>query len=275
MNGDTPKISVCVPVYNGQAFLRPCLESVLNQTRRDFELVVLDNASRDASMEIIRSLMRDSGDPRLRLEQNAHTLSMGANWNRALSLARGDFVKILPCDDELAPDCLEKQAAVLENHPRVALVACARQLIGPDGGELHIRRTFRKKGIHPGRTFARRLLFSTLNLIGEPGAGLFRRRDLADLELFDPDLSYYVDVDFWLRILDRGDLYYFPEPLSRFRIHGASASASARHRVAGEYRRMFLKREKRPPGPLQNLRLLLLLNLRDFLYNHFIGKGRP
>ena len=92
-----PEVSVCVPVYRGEAFLAETIHSVLSQTFEDFELVLLDNASTDETPHIARSF----GDPRLRIVTNATTLSQPDNWRRAVELCRAPLVKLVCADDLL------------------------------------------------------------------------------------------------------------------------------------------------------------------------------
>ena len=125
-----PTVSVCIPAYNAARFIGEAIGSVLAQTCRDFELVVVDDASADDTVDVVRRF----SDPRLRLLRNARNLGLAGNWNRATSEARGRYVKLLCQDDLLRPDCLADQVAVLD-HPGngdVALV-CARRDITPPG----------------------------------------------------------------------------------------------------------------------------------------------
>src|SRR5687768_14468183 len=86
-----PSVSVCIPVYNGELFLAETIRSVLDQTYRDFELVVLDNASTDATGRIARSF----GDPRVRVETNPSTIVQPENWRAAVRLCRAPLIKLL------------------------------------------------------------------------------------------------------------------------------------------------------------------------------------
>ena len=92
-------VSVCLPVYNGAPFVRQAVSSALAQTGVDLELLVIDNASTDSTVDIVRELH----DPRLRLLRNETNIGAGRNWSRCLTEARGDLVKILCADDWLYP----------------------------------------------------------------------------------------------------------------------------------------------------------------------------
>src|SRR5258708_29446213 len=110
-----PSVSVCIPCYNGELFIGRTIESVLQQTFTDFELVLVDDNSTDATVAVIEKF----ADPRIRLVRNPVNLGMGANSNRALSLGLGRYVKLLCEDDVLHPRCLERPVAVLED-PRLS-----------------------------------------------------------------------------------------------------------------------------------------------------------
>jgi len=105
-----PSVSVCIPVYRGEQFLAETIRSVLDQTYRDFELVVLDNASPDDSGRIARSF----GDHRIRVETNLTTLPQQENWREAVRLCRAPLIKLVCADDLLHPRCLEYQVGPME-----------------------------------------------------------------------------------------------------------------------------------------------------------------
>ena len=110
MTREAPRVSVCIPSYKGAATIGEAIQSVLGQTFRDFELIVVDDASPDDTMAVVRAF----GDPRLRCFVNPTNLGPQANWNRCLELAQGRYIKLLPHDDLLHPECLQQQVRVLK-----------------------------------------------------------------------------------------------------------------------------------------------------------------
>jgi glycosyltransferase involved in cell wall biosynthesis len=102
-DGSLPKVSVCVPVYNGADTIERSIDSVLAQTYTDFECVVVDNDSSDATVERILS----NRDRRIRLVRNETNLGGVLNHNKCLSVARGELIQFLAADDWLLPHCLE------------------------------------------------------------------------------------------------------------------------------------------------------------------------
>src|SRR4051812_21562594 len=100
-----PVISICVPAYNAAGYLRQCLDSALAQTFKDWELVLVDNASTDQTVAIATEYARR--DDRFRVHQNAQNIGAHANFNRCIDLAQGEWLKFLCADDWLEPECVE------------------------------------------------------------------------------------------------------------------------------------------------------------------------
>jgi glycosyltransferase involved in cell wall biosynthesis len=129
----SPKISVGIPVFNGERYLPQALNSVLRQDYEDFELIVSDNASTDATEDICREFA--GIDKRIRYHRNVDNLGAVPNFNRVFNLARGTYFKWLSHDDECYPSMLRRCAEVLDRSPdSVALVYPLCELINEDGG---------------------------------------------------------------------------------------------------------------------------------------------
>ena len=108
MSGHIPLVSVCLPSYNYAPFLRQCIDSVQNQTCSDFELIIIDDASTDDSLEIIQACR----DPRLHYERHQSRLGAVVTWNRCLELAQGEYISFLCADDFFLPEKLQCQVDV-------------------------------------------------------------------------------------------------------------------------------------------------------------------
>ena len=99
------RVSVCIPSYNGEAFIAEAITSVLAQNLQDFECLVVDDCSDDATLEIVNSL----SDPKIRVCRNSTRLGLPGNWNRCLALARGEYICLFHQDDVMLPGNLEKK----------------------------------------------------------------------------------------------------------------------------------------------------------------------
>jgi glycosyltransferase involved in cell wall biosynthesis len=217
-------VSVCIPVYNGERFLAETITSVLDQTYRDFELVILDNASTDESGAIARSFAER--DSRIRIERNPTTVSQPDNWNRVVQLSTAPLVKVVCADDLLHPRCLEYQVAPMEADPGLALVASRRHMIDEQSRVIVPRRGLPGlTGVRTGVEVARRVVRNGSNPIGESNNVLFRRDDFFAVGGWRGDRTFIMDLDLWLRLLQYGEFLGLPETLAAFRIGRGTVSA--------------------------------------------------
>jgi nucleoside-diphosphate-sugar epimerase len=217
-----PLVSICIPVYNCKKYIAQAIDSVLSQSYTDFELIIVDNASTDGTLEVVARYT----DPRIRLIRNKTNLGLEANWNKAVMEAKGKYIKLLPADDYLYPLCIERQVDVFENPDSnsLALVTCSRDIIDPEGRRLLTRKFPGSETNIAGIRAIRKVLRSGTNLLGEPGAILFKRSILEKTGAFVGVLSYVIDVHLWLRMLLFGNLYIIQEPHCAFRLSSGSTS---------------------------------------------------
>jgi glycosyltransferase involved in cell wall biosynthesis len=229
-----PRVSVLIPSFNGASYIQAAIDSVLSQGIGGLELIVADDNSSDGTADIVASY-RDS---RIRLERNAANLGAQGNWNRVLTLATGDYIKLMPQDDLLRPGCLPRQIAVLDadTTEEIALVFGARDIIGANGRVIARRGLGRRtSGRVTARGLVRQCVRRGTNMIGEPGAVLFRRSFADKVGLFDASQPYVIDLDYWLRLLAHGDAWYLAEPVSAFRISRTSWSVAIGRNQGGQY----------------------------------------
>jgi glycosyltransferase involved in cell wall biosynthesis len=235
MKGDVmPLVSVCIPTFNYARFLPEAISSVLNQTFRNFELLVVDNCSTDGTDRVVEQFARR--EPRLRYFRNACNLGICRNFNRALEVASGDYVKILCADDWLAPRALEKSVAALSRHVEAALVTTGRVLVSESGEQMGFESYCREPQVTGGHAVINRCFFGT-NYVGEPSAVLFRRH-LASRG-FDEHFPQIMDMEMWFHLLEQGALACVPEPLTMIRMHHGQltrANMDAGHIVADKKR---------------------------------------
>ena len=251
-----PIVSILIPTYEGARHIRPAIDSVRAQDGVDWEIIVTDDKSRDGTAEIVAAY----ADPRIRVERNPANLGPEGNWNRALALARGTYIKLLPQDDLLQPGSLAAQVAVLAGDcdERVALAFGAREIID-DGGRVLARRGL--KGVPTGRiaaaTLRRACVRRGTNVIGEPGAVLFRRSLAQRIGGFDGQQGYVIDLDYWLRLLAHGDAWYSDATVSAFRVARGSWSVAIGNQQSRQY--MDFLRRVRASGLLAPTRIDMAL----------------
>jgi glycosyltransferase involved in cell wall biosynthesis len=234
-----PKVSVCIPVFNGEQFINAAIDSVLQQSFPDFEIIIVDNQSTDGTVALINGY----NDPRIRFFQNSANIGMIPNWNKTLDFALGEYIKILPADDLLYPDCLAKQVEILENDAgkKISLVCGSRHIINDQGKILFTRRFARRAEQMPGTVAVGKVIRSGGNILGEGGAVLFRKEILERTGNFNSDIFYVLDLDQWFKILLHGDLFVLPEVVCAFRVSGSSASVKVAEKQRTDYF-MFIKK---------------------------------
>lgn len=220
-----PKVSVCIPVYNGSDYIAESINSVLTQTYDDFQLIVCDNCSTDNTQEIVRSFQ----DPRLKYVRNAKNLGLVGNVNRTLELASGEYVNILHHDDIMLPDNLERKVNLLDKHPNVGFVHSNILLIDDTGrviaNDIWYKGS-RQDYIKNGRdVFEKYLAFLHFGASIFIGSVLARKNCYEHLGDFSPELPHCNDSEMWMRMLLFYDVACIGTPLVKYRVHQISASS--------------------------------------------------
>jgi glycosyltransferase involved in cell wall biosynthesis len=220
----TPRISVLLPVRDGAAFLREAIDSVLAQTLRDFELIVVDDGSEDATHAILASVR----DDRLRVIRQ-EPAGLVAALRRALAEARGDVLARMDADDVSLPERLGRQLHALEADERVAVVGCAIETIDEGG------RVTGSWSLPADDAALRRRL-----LLRNPfthGAVLLRRSAVEAAGGYQEGYGANEDYDLWRRIARDWRLGAVPEVLYRYRVHPAAVTRTrVEERIAARER---------------------------------------
>ena len=219
-----PLVSICIPTYLGAEFISETISSVISQSYKNLELIIVDDKSPDNTREVISKI----DDPRIKYYRNSKNLGPEANWNRCLEKAKGKYYKLLPHDDLLFNDSIRKQVEVLEDdvNKNIALVFGARQIINSSGNKLFLRRPLGKKNKKiVSNKLVNKCVRAGGNIIGEPGNGLIRSELINKVGKYDAKYPYMIDLNYWFRVLQYGDAYYLADHLSKFRISNNSWSA--------------------------------------------------
>jgi glycosyltransferase involved in cell wall biosynthesis len=209
-----PKVTVCLPTFNKVRYLRRAVESVLAQEFRDYELLIVDDASTDHTGEAVRSFQ----DSRIRYVYNPENIGLVGNWNRCLELARADYVIIFHDDDVMLPGLLRREVEVLESNPKVVLVHAAAQTIEASGAVLCVPAPHSWPVLSSGLEFVARYWSLNESHVVMPSA-MFRKSLALKLGAFNPDLKYSADADLWQRLAFEGQVAFLDEVLISYRIH--------------------------------------------------------
>lgn len=214
-----PRVSIGLPVYNGENFLADAIDSVLAQTFTDFELVISDNASTDRTESICRAYTAQ--DARIRYYRVDQNKGAAWNYNRVFQLSAGDYFRWLAHDDKLAPDLLQKSVQVLDAHPDVVL--CSTWVVDIDENDEALITKQTTVDYRVGRASKRFWNLSEVrpDYLCEEVFGLIRADVLGQTKLID----YYTDSDRTLlaHLGLFGPFYEIPEPLFFHRMHSHSS----------------------------------------------------
>lgn len=209
-----PLVSVIIPAHNRTAYIIEAIESVLGQTFRDFEIIVVD----DGSTEDIKGPLSkwiDRGEIQYVYQSNQ---GQSAARNLGVSLAKGKYFAFLDDDDMYLPTKLEKQVAFLEAHPEVGLVHTGFTKFNNDSDDLGYRDTSRFSGwIYPEILLQWSVLIKT-------STTLLPARVIEKVGQFDPSIKMHEDLDFWRRISRHYPIMALPERLCKVRVHEGNIS---------------------------------------------------
>ena len=260
-----PKVSVVIPNYNHARFLRKRIDSVLQQTFQDFELILLDDCSTDDSRSILSSY---AADPRVRIEFNdANSGSTFRQWNKGVRLARGEYVWIAESDDYADEKFLARLVAVLDADPKIAYAYCKSWRVSA-GGDLDGFADNYLADLDPHRWTADycadgreecRNYFIRTNSVPNASSVVFRKATFEQVGGADETLRLCGDWKLWGAMALTGKVAYLAEPLNFFRFHDSTVRKKSEHMSADvvEYLTVFhwvLDRVTPPKAVLNNLR---------------------
>jgi glycosyltransferase involved in cell wall biosynthesis len=214
----SPLVSVVLPVHDGERFLAEAVESVLSQTLRDLELVVVDDGSTDGTQDVL-SAYRDS---RMRVVAQPHRGLVGA-LTAGIAAASASYVARMDADDVSEPRRLERQVELLERRPRAGMAATWVAVVDEEGREL-------RRHVLPSEhdDLARRLL---LRNPFQHGSVLLRRAALEEAGGYRGDYGANEDYDLWRRLARSWELACVPEVLYRYRVHAGAVTQTDPERV--------------------------------------------
>ena len=230
-------ISICIPLYNGQRYIAQAIESVLNQTCGDFQLVVVDDCSGDSGPDIVKGFK----DDRLVFYRNEKRLGLVENWNKCVSYASGEYICILHQDDYYLPNMLEQERALLANNAGVGIVFSQHYFIDAYDARMGVWKFTDSPGIWEGREIAKQhVIYNFAGMVT-----VMVKKDCYDsVGLYDKDFLLCPDWDMWLRIELAGyRVGYLAEPLACYRVHDESVTSQLMARgLINEERQRFLRK---------------------------------
>lgn len=221
-----PRVSVIMPVYNVEAFVAEAIDSVLAQTFKDFELVIVDDGGNDRSLDICSAYE----DRRIRIVRQANRGLAGAR-NTGIAAARGEFVALLDSDDRWLPEKLALHVIHLENNPDIGVSYSPSRFIDMAGNPMRLKQNPKLQDVTPADIFCR-------NPVGNGSAAVIRRSALEMVAFrhphdfgracwFDESLRQSEDIEMWLRMAVAGKVRFagIAPALTEYRIGSAGLSS--------------------------------------------------
>lgn len=261
-----PSVAAVIPVYNGAAFVADAIESVLAQTHPVAECIVVDDGSTDETAEVVGRF----GTP-VRLIRQANG-GVAAARNRGAAEASTAFVAFLDADDAWRPRKLERQLAAAAELPHPGLVVCELEMFDDTTGA-----ALGRAAMEPGPgTLLDMVLFEGVQTVSCSSTALLERALFEALGGFDPRLSQSADWDFLARALLAGPVVSVPEPLVRYRVHGANMSrnvALLERDMTYAFAKLFARDDL--PADVKQSRRRAEANLHRMLAGSYFRAHRP
>jgi glycosyltransferase involved in cell wall biosynthesis len=231
-----PLVSICIPTYNGERYLRKCLDSAISQSYCNIEILIVDDKSSDATLSIVNEYA--SRDDRFRVFSNEINLGLVRNWNRCIELAKGEWVKFLFQDDLIAYNMIERMMQFASEDNK--FIVSNREILFEDDTSEEIRNLYKTSinvnlssifsMFNPGyigpKSVSRKIIkWRWSNYIGEPTVILFNRAIVSEIGYFNSMLVQICDLEYWYRVATIFGIFYIPETLASFRVHHEAMSS--------------------------------------------------
>jgi glycosyltransferase involved in cell wall biosynthesis len=213
----TPLVSVVMPVYNAGKYLPQAIESILNQTYKNFEFIIVDDCSTDNSKKILLEYAKK--DKRIKLIFNKKNSGVAFNYDRAIRLAKGEFIAAMESDDISSNYRLEKQIKALLESKDLCLV-------GSDIFIINENNKIVAKRIYPHSDFDIRKMIIFKSPFAQPSV-MFRRKVYLKTNGYDKKYKNAMDYDLWFRFINYGKVLNLAEPLLYYRVHANQSKSKS------------------------------------------------
>ena len=192
------EISVIMSVYNGEKFVRKCIESILNQTFTRFEFIIIDDGSTDNTKNIIKEY--EKKDERIILIENETNQGLTKNLNKALSIAKGEYIARMDADDISTKDRLQTEYEYLKKHKEITVVSCIGQYIDENDNLEEVK-------YMPESNEEIVAMMHKVNPILHPGV-MFRKKEIEEIGNYDERYKVVQDYNLWFRCMKEGYKFY-------------------------------------------------------------------
>ncbi len=217
-----PRVTFFVPTYQYGHYLAECVHSILKQSYEDFEILILDDCSRDQTPEVANQLAKN--DPRVIYIRHKKNKGHMANYNHGIAMAQGEFLWCVSADDCLtSPDILQRYMTVFEQGPATGLAFCRAQVMDEESQpvekwvpRLNYPKLAETPTVYPGRAFYKKIVQENFVPVV---AAMARKACYEKAGHYNPKLTHTGDWHLWMQFSLGWDVYYDPEPMVSYRIH--------------------------------------------------------
>jgi len=219
-----PKVSVIIPAYNHEKFVRTAIQSVFDQTIQDFEIIIRDDKSKDNTLNEVKKFT----DHRIKLISSGDNMGQFASTNICIKKARGDYLCFLNSDDSFNREKLKKQIAYLESNKHIAAVFTRPELIDENNEVIRNGNNFFNKlfgqPFLSGYPLLRHFFFGG-NFLCHPSV-MIRKKALLKIGMYNEFFAQLSDLDYWVRLSFKYQVGMVEEKLTQFRIHTDGSNMS-------------------------------------------------
>lgn len=213
-------VSVLMSVYNSEIFLVEAIESVLNQTYKDFEFIIIDDGSKDNSLAIAKKYQQQ--DARIVIDSHEN-MGLGNSLNRAMKIAKGEWIARMDADDIMLPNRLEEQLKHLSVHPEIDVMSCWAYYINSKGN--NIGKLIHPQDLNTIEDNKRYLLENKIVHILHPGA-VMRKEAVLSIGGYKPIVPSQ-DIELWNRLIENNFIIVcLPQILMKYRLHSSSVTTT-------------------------------------------------
>lgn len=209
-----PLISVVMPAYNAQKFIRSAIESILSQTFKNFEVIIINDCSTDNTLKILKSFARK--DPRIRIINNKTRLNIAASLNKGISMAESNLIARMDADDISFPNRLELQYGLINSSKNISVVGADIIIMDIDEQEIAIRS-------YPNSSKKLKACLFRYSPFAHPTV-CFRKNIFEEVGGYNPKYSPTEDLDLWFRLGSKYNFGSVKKPLLKYRLYKDSSS---------------------------------------------------
>lgn len=207
-----PRVSVIMSAYNAEKYIKEAIDSILNQTFKDFEFIIINDGSTDSTRDIILSYK----DSRIRFIENKKNIGLTKSLNKGLKLAKGEYIARLDADDSSMPKRFEKQINFLDKHKDIAVIGNWIEIIDEETNKAHVLKNSCNSAIIKwAQIFKNQMDHSSV---------FFRKKIIEEVGSYKEIYKYAQDFDLWFRVLRKYKIANLPEVLTKYRIHSESVT---------------------------------------------------